>query len=330
MANADKAKPSIARFHEVPLPRGSVHRGEVVEVNTVAAALRKLWESGGFKSKHVALGVGGQRVFARDLVVPRAPLAQIRESLPFQVQDLLPVPVSDTILDFYPIAEEDGDDGPMVSGLLVAAIKNSVGANVAAVIKAGLHPVHVDLIPFALARALTPVNLQSGLSVLLGVGANTTNVVVARDGVPLFVRIISTGGDDVTRALSTGLEIDFDAAENLKRSIGLGATGLAVETKPALEIIHGVVGELLNNIRTTLNYYLNSRRSASFERIIICGGTTQMPGFAAALTAHTNLPVVSAASVAAPQQPKGARERYTLEQNDTMSTAFGLALGTVA
>jgi len=103
------AHPSITRFHEMPLPDGSVRRGEVIEVSTVATALRRLWSTAGFRSRDVVLGMGGQRVFARDLSVPRAGLQQIRESLPFHVQELLPVPVADVLLDFYPIEEEAGE-----------------------------------------------------------------------------------------------------------------------------------------------------------------------------------------------------------------------------
>jgi type IV pilus assembly protein PilM len=330
VSGAEKAKPTIVRSHEVQLPEGSVRRGEVLEVNTVASALRKLWSSGGFKSKDVSLGMGGQRVFARDLVVPRASLSQIRESLPFLVQDQLPVPVADTILDFYPISEETTDEGPMVSGLLIAAIKESVSSNVAAVMRAGLNPVHVDLIPFALTRALAPVHTNTGLSVLLGVGANTTNVIVAQDGVPQFVRIITSGGDDITRALSTGLQVDLAQAEALKRSLGLGSAASSPQARPALDIIYGVVGELLNNVRNTLSYYTNSKKNVVLERIIASGGVTQMPGFTAALTERIGLPVVEAEPLGAQQLARSARSGYSREKQDTMSTAFGLALGTVA
>ncbi len=330
VSGAEKAKPTIVRFHEVQLPEGSVRRGEVLEVNTVASALRKLWSSGGFKSRDVSLGMGGPRVFARDLVVPRASLSQIRESLPFLVQDQLPVPVADTILDFYPISEDQTEEGVMVNGLLIAATKESVGANVAAVMKAGLRPVHMDLIPFALTRALAPIHLNTGLSVLLGVGANTTNVVVAQNGVPQFVRIITSGGDDITRALVTGLQLEYSQAEALKRSLGLGSASSAPQARPALDIIYGVVGELLSNVRNTLSYYTNSKKNVLLERIIVSGGVAQMPGFTAALSERTGLPVVTAQPLGSDQLARSAKGGNSHEQQDTMSTAFGLALGTAS
>ena len=67
LADAAKPRPTLLRYHEVLLPEGAVSRGEVLEPNTVADALKHLWSEGGFKSKDVVLGMGNQRVLARDL-----------------------------------------------------------------------------------------------------------------------------------------------------------------------------------------------------------------------------------------------------------------------
>jgi len=138
--DAAGARPTVVKYDSIPLPEGAVARGEVVEVATVVTALRQLWSSAGFSSKNVVLGIGNHRVLARDLTVPKMSIERIRESLPFQVQDLLPVPVEQALLDFYPISEGMSDQGAVVNGLLVAAVKDSVDTNVRAVELAGLNP----------------------------------------------------------------------------------------------------------------------------------------------------------------------------------------------
>jgi len=328
---ATKPNPVITRFHEEALPAGSVRRGEVMEVATVSAALKRLWSAGGFKSKDVVLGMGGPRVFARDILVPKASLAQIRESLPFHVQDHLPVPVSEALLDFYPISEETTEDGLMVNGLLVAAIKEAVLANVNAVSAAGLNPIHVDLIPFALTRALGDSRQASGLTVLVGIGANTTNLIITQNGVPQFVRIIASGGDDVTRALGAAHNLDHARAEQYKRHLGMGVQGgMREEDRPALSIIYGVVGELLNSIRNTISFYSTSKRGVVPERIVLSGGGTQLIGLPQALAELTGLPVVPAEPLAGAELSRNLRAASTPQQQDSMATAFGLALGTSA
>ena len=85
VADVDKPHPTVVRFSEMALSDGAASRGEVLEPQTVASALKQLWSAGGFKSKNVVLGMGNQRVLARDLTVAKASRERIRESLPFQV-----------------------------------------------------------------------------------------------------------------------------------------------------------------------------------------------------------------------------------------------------
>ncbi|MET0886801.1 MAG: type IV pilus assembly protein PilM, partial [Mycetocola sp.] len=284
VADPRKPKPTIVRYGEVPLPEGAIIRGEVIEPNTVAAALRKLWSSGGFKSKNIALGIGNHRVIARDLVVPRMSRTRIRESLPFHVQDVIPMPVDEALLDFYPVEETMGENGAQVQGLLVAATKEAVLANVHAAKLAGLTTVDVDLLPFAVARVALHGQNANGTVVLVDVGAGTTTVTIATDGVPQFLRLIPTGGLDLTQSLATRLETTPDAADEIKRRIGLSAVPAPPEYQRALEIIYEVTGELLTSIRNTITYFANTRPQRVPTRIIVTGGGATLPGFDRGLT----------------------------------------------
>jgi type IV pilus assembly protein PilM len=327
----DGGKPVVTRMHHVPLPENSVRRGEVVELATVSSALKRLWSTGGFKAKNVVLGMGGSRVFARDFTTPKQSLSQIRESLPFQVQDMLPVPTADVLLDFYPVQEEDGEQGTMIKGLLVAGLKDAITANVSAVMTAGLMPKHVDLIPFAISRALAPVRAPRGPEVIVAIGANTTNVVVVDRGVPQFVRIIPNGGDDITRAIATRFQWAPEQAEQAKRAIGMGGPMMRAEDRPVLEVIYEVAGELLSSIRSTLSYYTGTSPSEQPQRILLIGGGAQMIGLPNALQDVTGLSVTVAeplASVGLPRNKKA--ERPSRERLDSYTTAFGLALGSHA
>ncbi|MDQ4137437.1 MAG: type IV pilus assembly protein PilM [Actinomycetota bacterium] len=321
------ARPILSRYHEVPLPEGSVKRTEVLEVNTVAAAFRRLWSEGGFAGKKVVLGIGGQSVISRDLTVPLMPLEQIRESLQFQAQDLIPVPVSEAVLDFYPIAEEPGEGPPMVRGLLIAAVRQAVTANITAAMEAGLKPVQMDLVPFALNRAGRRKHL-AGAVAQIDIGANTTNMVICRDGVPHFVRIIPAGGDDVTRALMRRLDLSREKAEELK--LGLGNTGAPEQpSRAAQDVIYGVAGELLSSIRNTLAYF-TAHSSVQIGSILLSGGGSRLAGLTKALAEMTRLeviPVKTVDQIAISPRLAGSTRPDMLER---FSVALGLALGAAA
>jgi type IV pilus assembly protein PilM len=328
--NRKKGRPVVVRYAEVALPDGAVRSGEVREIHTVAAAIRKLWSDGGFKSKDVVLGMGNQRVLARDLTVPKMSIAQIRESLAFQVEDMLPVPVGDALLDFYPIAEEQSESGPVVNGLLIAAIKESVMANVNAARQAGLSPVQVDLIPFALTRVLAHGAAAEGTIALIDVGASTTNVVIATDGVPKFVRMIPAGGEVLTRTLVDRLEISPAQAEAAKRERGLSSAPVTSAAERALaEAIYATTTELLNSLRNTINYFVNTRHNEPVRSILLTGGGSQLPGFAAALADISRLSVSPADPFAAFDLTHQVKHAEGADLS-SMTVALGLAMGSAA
>ena len=330
LSNASKPKPTLLRFHEVPLPVGAVSRGEVIEPLTVGTALKRLWSEGGFKSKNVVLGIGNQRVLARDLSLPKDTIKHIRESLPFQVQDMLPMPVADALLDFYPVSESIGESGPVINGLLIAAVKDAVLGNVNAVQNAGFTTVEVDLIPFALNRLLISRAQLQGTVALVDVGANTTSVVIAVDGAPQFVRIIPAGGDDLTQALMKGLEVDAEEADRLKREFGLATQVATKEEHRAVEIIYAATGELLSSLRNTLSYFTNGRPQEPVRQIILTGGGTQLIGFAKALTDMTNITAGEVDPFGAVTISNSIRADKLRESRTAMTVALGLALGSAA
>ncbi|KQR53791.1 pilus assembly protein PilM [Leifsonia sp. Leaf336] len=326
LENPDKAKPTFVSYATVPLPTGAVERGEVIEPNTVAHCLKQLWSAGKFRSRTAVLGMGNQRVLVRDLTVPSGPRERIRESLPFHVQDLLPLPVSDALLDFYPVAESQTDTGPVLTGLLVAAVKDAVLANVRATELAGLQASDVDLIPFALARALAARTQVGGTYALVDIGAATTNVVIVKDGVPQFVRIIPAGGADATKALQSALEVDLETAERQKREFGLVRRAETLDEKRVADVLLQVTGELLTSLRNTVNYFINTRPEERIAGIVLTGGGSQLAGLHEALAEMSRIPVHAGDPFRAVGLSRKVSTDALRADRPSLSVALGLAL----
>jgi type IV pilus assembly protein PilM len=187
----------------------------VVDATAVATAIRALWRQATLGSKRVRLGVANQRVVVRQVDVPWGPPAELRRSLTFQAQDHLPIPVDDAELDCDVLTELEGQGGQrMLRILLVAAQKEMIAGHLAAVGRAGLSPISIDLNSFALLRSLAPATAVSeGGEALVDIGARVTNVVVHQGGARRFVRILLKGGEDITRALCSRLSLEPEDAE---------------------------------------------------------------------------------------------------------------------
>jgi cell division protein FtsA len=57
-------------------------------------------------------------------------------------------------------------------------------------------------------------------TVLIDIGKNQSSYVIYEDGYPLGYGVIPIGGEDVTKDISIGMQIDIKEAEDLKRSYG--------------------------------------------------------------------------------------------------------------
>ncbi|HUW88477.1 MAG TPA: type IV pilus assembly protein PilM [Candidatus Paceibacterota bacterium] len=345
---AKKNKPNLLRFHEVALPPGAVSRGEILDAVAVGSALKQLWSEGRFKTKDVVLGTGNQNVLVRDLTVPKMSLREIRESLPVQVQSLLQMTLEDSILDFYPVSEGMNEQGPTVNGLLIAAEKEGILSTIRVAERAGLTPVDVDLIPFALNRLLIGKSGVEATVAIIDVGGSTTSMIIVREGVPQFVRIIPAGGDDLTQALKAGLEINANATEELKRTLHVGAalaadddseTGksqcscpkcladiVTVEDPRANEILQRVTGELLSGLRNTVSYFNNTHFQNPVTQILLTGGGSRLSGFATALRAMTQIPVSPANPLSMVNLSRKSSNKNQIGNTQSLSVALGLAM----
>jgi type IV pilus assembly protein PilM len=208
--------------------------------------------------------------------------ADLRAALQYEAQELIPIPVEDAILDSQILEEIVSPEGePRMRILLAAAQRDMVRTHLAAVQGAGLTAIAVDVIPFALVRALFDRANQSftgdgSAEAIVCIGGGVTNVVVHEQGVPRFVRVLLVGGDDVTESIARDLNVDLDSAEDLKRRADISSGDAAVAR--AGQVVSDRLTPLVEEIRGSLDYYLAQSQSSPIGRVLVTGGGSRLPG----------------------------------------------------
>jgi type IV pilus assembly protein PilM len=287
-----KGEATLQRFGQVALPAGAVRDGEVADEESVSEAIKKLWSDAKFSSKKVIVGVANQKVVVRQVDLPWLPPDELKKSLAYQVQDYIPIPIDQAILDFHPLEELVDENGNRILRvLLVAAAQDMIGSMLRAVTKAGLTPTMVDLTPFAVLRALATVD-QLGVGgeaeAIVDIGSSVTNIVVHQGGVPRFVRILLMGGADVTEAVAERMGVSFEQAESVKQSMGLASSA---DGHPASRIIETTASAFIDEVRGSLDYYMAQAGAARLGRVVVTGGGSRMEGLAARISSATRIPV---------------------------------------
>lgn len=327
--------PVVVRAAQVPLPPGVVESGEVRQPEAVAEALREVWAKSGVKSKQVQLGVGNQHVVVREIALPWLPEKELRDTLAFQVQEFIPMASDEAVLDFDPLGELDQGGRRMVRILLVAAHKGMVNALVEAALAAKLDPQGIDLSPFAVIRAVGTgdegLDLDSsGDEAIIDIGAQVTSICVHDRGVTRFVRILPSGGRDITLALASGLGVDDDVAERLKRGErvevnGEGATPLP-EPREIRELALRRAGSFVDEVRSSLEFYTAQMPNAQVGRMLVVGGGSRLDGLIELLQERLPVPVDRGRLFERAKSEIELSAEASAEAEAVLSVAVGLAI----
>ncbi len=323
------SQPTLTRVAHVPLPHGAVRDGEVADQDAVGSALRTLWTTGKFDTREVVTGVGNPRIVVRDLELPSMPMAQLRASLKYQVSEMLPMQVSDALLDYYPTGEYDGENGRTVVGMLVAAPLDSVTTNVLAAEGAGLLPTMVDLNSFALVRALARGDLLQRTVAIVDIGARTTNVVIATGGVPRLVRLLRAGGQDTTEAVASTMQLAHAEAEQVKRDLGVGFQA-APGYESAADAVMATTNSLVEAVRNTLSFYTSNHPGSGVDVVVLTGGGAHLPGLGQYLSSVTRLPVSLGDPISSVRVGKTVDRGSLSGYESLLTVAVGLAYGVAA
>lgn len=318
---------TLVAYGEVPLPPGAVEDSAVVSISSVSGAIKQLWREGGFSTRDVVMGIGSSTTAVREIDVPFMPMAQIRVSLPFQVQEMLPMPVDEAILDFFPGTQFDGPGGRMVRGLLVAATKRAVGANVEAAEQGGLRPQVIDLNALALLRSAKVSQRAEAVVATVDVGGSMTTVAVSERGVPRLVRVITLGGNDVTTSIARQLKIPAAEAEAIKRQLG-NSPQVPKEWELAVEAMNEVNRSLVESIRNTFVYHQSNNPGAGIDKVVLTGGGALLAGLPQTLSNAARLAVTFGDPLAG--MTIGDKARRQVSAPLTMAVAVGLAQAVAA
>ncbi|MGQ9475780.1 MAG: type IV pilus assembly protein PilM [Actinomycetota bacterium] len=318
--------PVLTNLGMVPIPEGVVRDGEIEDGVTLAETIKELWSTTGIKEKSVILGIANQKVIVRPIELPYMEKEELDNALRFQVQDFIPIPIEDAILD-YDIIEEfmTAEEERMLTVLLVAAHRDMINAFVEVLREAGLTPSAIDLKAFALPRSLIPLaELRGGYEeaeavCLINVGAGITNITILKENVPRFARFLLRGGDDFIRNIVNRLDMKWEEAEAVVR-------GREVNPE-AQEILQQDIFNFIGEIRRSIDYYIAQTQERVFRKVVVSGSGTLTVNLVPEMNRGLRLPVEIGRPL---QNVQLGRLPYTPEElveiEPSVAVCVGLAL----
>ncbi|MBL7214150.1 MAG: pilus assembly protein PilM [Phycisphaerae bacterium] len=182
---------------------GIAQKSAEIELNSPAwqrwaiDSIKEIVRKESFKGKNIITALPVYDLFIEPIKVPRSALERLDDIIPQKIHKHLPFPAKNAL--YQHVLVEFNENGSAETDVLaIAADRETVNRHLAIYEKIGFDIVGISIWPVAMIRSFTGFfcrreNEQDKIAILLSIGANHTNVVIARGMDLLFARMISIG-----------------------------------------------------------------------------------------------------------------------------------------
>lgn len=230
------------------------------------------------------------------LELPAVGDKQLQEMIPIEARKFIPVPISEVALDWWIVPSEEDTSLDFVQGetddedpktvasveakkearkvqVLVVSIHNEVLQNYSSIVKdAGLNTTFFEIEMFASTRALLAG--ETSPIMIFDMGASSTKIYVLEKGIVKYSHIINKGSQDITVSIAQSLNLEFPAAEHIKRSLG---TGTVADEKSVYEVISLTLDYIFVESNGAMLSY-QKKYNKTVSKVILTGGGAALKG----------------------------------------------------
>ena len=270
----DKGKAVLKSFGTYQSPKLDLTSNDSVSIDEYATSIKTFLKEANFSADDAVVGMPEANVFTRVITYPKMSAKELNSSITFEAEQYIPLPLDEVNYSFQIIDDEAVEEGKM-SVLLVAAKKTILQKYVDILKKAGLQPKGIEPETLALHRALYNNPSAVGASIIVNMGAQSSQIIISYKGFVRFTRSVSVGGETMSKLISQELSLDAAQAEEYKKTYGMDASQ---GDGKIFNVIKPVFENILSEINRSKMYYTSHSPSVTINKVILSGGTALMPG----------------------------------------------------
>ena len=321
----------------VPVPEGIVTDGQIADPPAMAQLIQQALAESKIKASRVATCVPGRDSIVRLIPVP-AELddKELRDMvLNHEAALYLPYPREEADVDYQKLGYFVDEDGiEKVQVLLVATRKEVTDTYINTFEQAGLQIDVLEINSFALIRTIRDqLRLFSPqeAAVLVDIEFDSTEIAIIINGVPQFSRTVPIGTYQLQAALSRAMNLptsrDMEMLQGMSipaNPIDGGKTGMT-GINPGMAAMLRVLGELSDELRRSIDFYLNQSENLEVAQILLAGpggGLQQLDEF---FTQRLSLPTTQIDPIGSLSLEVDA-EKFPTAQRPGLGIVLGLGM----
>lgn len=274
------SKLKLASYGSAPIPEGHIQNGVIQKPDEVGAILRDLLAKS--ESSFVALSLPEEKAYVFTLSFTGVERRDLHSAIELQLESHVPLAPEASIFDFDIIEEKSPNTTVAVS----VFPKDVVESYVAVIRAAALMPVRFEIEAQSVARALVARG-DKRACIIVDLGRSRTGFAIVSGGIVQHSATVPIGGDALTNALVTRLNLSPEIAKKTKENRGLLRTK---DNEEVCQVLSGAASALRDEIGKHYEFW-NKRSPSAISAIYICGGDANIPGMREYLSTGFSVPV---------------------------------------
>lgn len=320
----DSNPPKLISLGSIPTPTPGMLSDQETDLEAVAETIRKLFDATKIEEREVVVALAESKVFTRVIDdLPYLSDSELTQAIKYAAEEFIPMPLSDVNLNWQVLQRSNPkDQNARTVVLVVASPKNAVAKYIKVLAMASLRPKGLETETIAVARSLVGNNPFSPSTLIVQLGATTTDFAAVSNGLVWLTRSVSTGGLALTRALSQQFNFETAQAEQYKKVYGLSQDQLEGKVYGALKPIVDII---LSECKRVIQAFEIKYPQNPIKRIVLSGGGAKMPGLVVYMANNLGLEVQEADPWYLIGKDKTLVSKLALDA-PSYSVAVGLAL----
>lgn len=320
----DTNPPRLISLGGIPAPSPGMLSDQETDLEAVAVAIRKLMAATKIEEKEVIVALTESKVFTRVIDdLPYLSDNELSQAIKYAAEEFIPMPLIDVNLNWQILQRSNPKDkNAKTVVLVIASPKNAVTKHIKVLTMAGLRPKALETETIAVARSLVGNNPFSPSTLIVQMGATTTDFATVSKGLIWITRSISTGGLALTRALAQQFNFESAQAEQYKRVYGLLEDQLEGNVYDALKPIVDII---LSESKRVIQAFEMKYPQNPIKRVVLSGGGAKMPGLVVYMANNLGLEVQEADPWYLIEKDKALVSKLA-QDAPSYSVAVGLAL----
>ena len=268
----------IAQSIEVKNSLGMVIPDESIHVEQMASLIASILKEYNLPTRDIRLSLPESAVSTQVIELPQLSQAELSSSIAWQAEQYLPIPNDELVTEYQVVYRPDPNVASQAHEnmrILLIGTRHKVIDNLVAVFRNnGAEPVLMETQTTSLLRQFN-LQAEDPNTLLVQIGASSMNVIATKAGEPVFVMSYPEAGELLTKAVANGFNLPKEQAEQYKQAYGLlpneGEGKVLQALKPIMDL-------MVNNLKSSVSFFGSKTAQAAVRRIILTGGTAQLPG----------------------------------------------------